>query len=1194
MSYINNNFLSNTFLKNWEEKKIAKEAEKRIDDLLYPFDILKEISKENREYLSEEQLKNWVYENVIQAFGYLETENLNGIIKIYNKNKEKMIALDFKKEVFPLTMEFGKYQDLKVIDYAKKNKFKLAILTDGCIWRIYKLDAANYFETYIQIDISNFLKTEEKDFSIQLLESFINYENLNSSKENSKSNLEIIFEESENTIKKIEKELKGKMEDILSGIGLGFKEASGKEYFNEEDSKNLYNDSIVVLYRTLFIIYAEAKNILPVNNPEYYSISISKMITDIENELENNEKDLWEKIEKLFSWIDKGYEGIDLKVEAYNGGLFNNNNKHYLGKFAITNRHWIKVLKKLGYYEKKEQLLEKIDFADLSTRSFGTLYEGILDYNMFIASEDLIKRSKDSKVTYIPISKVTPKKTDVIIKTGEIYLSEDALERKETGAYYTPEPIVEYIVNNTVDVKLDEVLKEIQEEIAKQKEEIEFEYNSSLKSALQEKFFEDIINKIREKVLKISILDNAMGSGHFLVNAAYHIAAKVFNFLHENIKFETLEDKEIGKYNYWIRMAVTHNIYGVDINKLAVQLGKLSLWLISATKDRPLSFIDHHLKYGNSLVGTSRESIDNTLGDNIGKNQNRRLFDITINNLMSYVDAQFKTLEKMPEETADQIHEKEKFYYEDIEGHLKAIKTKWDIYLAMQINDKKGIVKKEIYDQIVNTNLETLEESYPNFKDWIEQAKENQFFHWELEFPEVFSGNNKGFDCVIGNPPYIDSETMVKKNSKIRNILSLLYNTTKGNWDIYVPFIEKSYYLLKQKGIVGYITPNKWLSIEYGKALRKLIAKNIYEICDYSNSLVFSTAGVYTCVFFISKFNIDLLKIILNESENIQKIKYFEKDLDKIEKNIGFYISKESKILEKITGESLGNITQVSSAFTTSEAYELKNIIKNRKNEDKNFYKFINTGTIDKYMSLYGLIPTTYLKDNYELPIIPVEDFKKNFEKRYKKFNNNKIIITGMRNFECYYDEKNEYVAGKSTVVINNFKNIVPEYILAILNSDLIEFYIKESFKTSGMGGGISFTPKIVSEIKIKLISLEKQQEIAKDIKRLNELSQKIITEMIELKVFLCSLKMQFNFNKKLQNIYKYSLIEIKDELKKQELNLESNLHIVDYIKIKQDNLKELYERKKERVELINNIIFTIYELENEEIKLVREILIKK
>ncbi|MGL6024076.1 MAG: DNA methyltransferase, partial [Cetobacterium sp.] len=606
MSYINNNFLSNTFLKNWREKQISKDAENRINNLLYPFDILKEISKENRENLSEEQLKNWIYKNFIPAFGYLETENSSGIIEIYNSNKEKIIALDFKKEILPLVMEFGKYQDLEVIEFAKKNKFKLAILTDGYTWRIYRLDLANYFETYIEIDISNFLSTEEKDFSIQLLESFISYENLNSSQENYKSNLDIIFEESENTIKKIEKELKGKMEDILSGIALGFKEATGKDHFNEKESKNLYDDSIVVLYRTLFLIYAEAKNLLPTDNSEYYSFSISKIIENIEDELENNDTNLWSKLEKLFSWIDKGYEGANLKIEAYNGGLFNNNNKIYLGNFSIANRHLIKVFKKLGYYEKKEQLLEKIDFTDLSTRSFGTLYEGILDYNLFIASEDMIKRSKDSKVTYTPISKLTPKKTDVIIKTGEIYLSEDALERKETGAYYTPEPIVEYIVNNTVDLKLDDVLKEIQKEIDKQKEEIEIEYNSSLKSALQEKLCEDIINKVKVKVLKISILDNAMGSGHFLVNAAYHVAAKVFNFLHNNIKFKTLENEEIGEYSYWIRMAVTHNIYGVDINNLAVQLGKLSLWLISASKDKPLSFIDHHLKSGNSLVGANR------------------------------------------------------------------------------------------------------------------------------------------------------------------------------------------------------------------------------------------------------------------------------------------------------------------------------------------------------------------------------------------------------------------------------------------------------------------------------------------------------------------------------------------------------------------------------------------------------------
>jgi len=145
--------------------------------------------------------------------------------------------------------------------------------------------------------------------------------------------LDIFCENSDLEIKKIEKELKSKMEDILSGIGLGFKEAIGKDEFSFEESKELYNDSITVLYRTLFIIYAEAKKLLPVDEEEYKIISFNKMIENLEFEVENNEFTVWEKMENLFSYIDKGYIGKNITIEAYNGGLFNNTDKKYLGNY---------------------------------------------------------------------------------------------------------------------------------------------------------------------------------------------------------------------------------------------------------------------------------------------------------------------------------------------------------------------------------------------------------------------------------------------------------------------------------------------------------------------------------------------------------------------------------------------------------------------------------------------------------------------------------------------------------------------------------------------------------------------------------------------------------------------------------------------------------------------------------------------
>ncbi|MGL5623822.1 Eco57I restriction-modification methylase domain-containing protein, partial [Cetobacterium sp.] len=667
-------------------------------------------------------------------------------------------------------------------------------------------------------------------------------------------------------------------------------------------------------------------------------------------------------------------------------------------------------------------------------------------------------------------------------------------------------------------------------------------------SALQEKLFEDIINKIREKVLKISILDNAMGSGHFLVNAAYHIAAKVFNFLHENIQFETLEDKEMGEYNYWIRMAVTHNIYGVDINKLAVQLGKLSLWLISATKDKPLSFIDHHLKYGNSLIGTSRESIDNTLGDNIGKNQNRRLFDVTINNLMSYVDAQFKTLEKMPEETADQIHEKEKFYYEDIQGHLKAIKTKWDIYLAMQINDKKGIVKKEIYDQIVNTNLEILEESYPNFKDFIEQAKENQFFHWELEFPEVFSGNNKGFDCVIGNPPYVRVQNL---NPIIVDWYKKLKRTAYKRVDVSILFFEEANSLLKIDGKLGYISSNQFLITEYGGKLRKFLRTNyqIKEMIDFGDLEVFKKLSTYVSIFLLKKSepqNFIYKKI--TELKNINKLSEIdgiEIEINNLSDDSWSLVDKtEIKLLKKL--EKFPKLVEKAKAWTgiisgLDSVYimDLNDINENRiekelmlpllRGKDPKRYevcqnsKFIlypykeNNGKTEllteKELKLF--YPNTYqylLKNEIELK--KRKDSRKTYENkkdwyglvRFSKkstFDKIKIVTSGevKNNKFCLDLNKSGFSCARVCAITSENQEVDIYYLLGILNSKLIEYFLHK-ISPLKQGGYYQYSSTNLDLCPIVNISLKDQEIIIENVKKILEYKkEKKETREIEEKI---------------------------------------------------------------------------------------------
>ena len=1140
MSYLNKDFLSYSFLKKLEKESITKEKKDKIEEnLLYFFDILEDIPKE----MSEEKYQKIIYKDTIDGILFDNTKYTNGIIEIYNNINEKLIVLEFKKKITSLDRRFENYQDLKVINYGKENKFKFAVLTDGTIWRIYKLNTANYFENFIEINIESFIKTREIDFSISLLENFINQENLIINKETQKSDLDIFLENSDLEINKIEKELKSKMEDILSGIGLGFKEAIGKENFTSEESKELYNDSITVLYRTLFIIYAEAKNLLPIEEEEYKLLSFNKMIEDVEFEVENNNTSLWEKMERLFSYIDKGYIGRDITIEAYNGGLFNNKNRQYLGKYSISNKNWIKVLKKIAFYEKGSKLIERIEFKDLSTRSFGTLYEGILDYNMFIASEDLLKRKEGSKIIYTPLSRTSAKKTDIIIKKGEIYLSEDAFERKDTGAYYTPEPIVEYITSNTVDLKIDEILNKNEKfllEIKELKEKINIEYDPFLKETLQEELYSKIIFYIEKNILTIPVLDNAMGSGHFLVNATYHIASKIYSFIHKYIDFEVLvEEEKIYEFSYWLRKVVTHNIYGIDINNLAVQLGKLSLWLISASKDKPLSFLDHHLKCGNSLLGTTRKEIDETLGDNIDitKSNNRTLFDITIDNLMSNIDLKLKKFKEMTENTAQEIHDKEKFYYEEIQNELENIKIKWNIYLSMQMENKNGIVKKEEYDKIVNLKIDKIQNEFSKFNFWQEIAKKNQVFHWELEFPDVFINNKKGFEIIIGNPPYL-KERGNKKTFENIFLSSFGRKYRNGKMDYWYYFLHKAITLLDgENSFISYITPRYWIESTGSSILINHIKEelNVKSIVDIGKLKVFdSVVGLHMIAIYKKSMDKDFIteyKQIsntlkdINEEENTEnlQIKYINsKNLFTSQNTISFNSNeklnlKSNKLLGECYNVSQGvvqnpdkindklakkfNFVKGAGVFVLNEEelmkldltsqefkfvkkfYEENQIENYILNDSRNKYLIYLTKencediseykNLEKHLEKYRII----MEERRETKNKSNKFFHLHWPRKKEIFENPKIILPQMfSTVKACYVEKEGYFGMASNIIYNNDESYSLKYLLGILNSKLGNYWFNENGKKRGIGVDIG-----VSKLKeFPLVFNEDSLEIEK------------------------------------------------------------------------------------------------------------------
>ncbi len=1094
MDYNNNGFFSNTFLDKWMSSKVSTEERDRIGYFSYAFDMI----KEDLVNIKEQSIINrFIEEDFFPALGYSEENvQLDGnIFKIYGEKEgkqEKVYTLKFIKKLNPFSMEFDKYQDLDVIEKAKEDDFKIAIITDGYNWRLYKADVANYFETYIEFDVKEYIEKEKEVPGIRILSKIIHGDALESPSKDEKLGIEVVFEESDAAIEKIEKELKGKMEDILSGIGLGFKdaivEATGQEKIDEDTRKELYQDSITVLYRTLFIIYAESKGLLPLDNNEYAVNSIQKMIGEATIEGNFDEGiEFWEKLETVFSWIDKGHETANLTLKAYNGGLFDNKDRKILSKYKIKNRHWLKTLLKLSYYESKGKTTGKIDFRDLSTRSFGTLYEGILDYNMFIAEEELVKRVAKSKVSYIPLKETKAKKTEVIIEKGEIYLSEDALERKETGAYYTPEPIVEYIVKNTVDNKVDDALKKIEKEIIDIKSQLEETFNPQLRRGLEEELVERTMEGIRKEVLTLSILDNAMGSGHFLVNASYHLANKIFSFIHKYINYSYESEEEIFSYGYWKRMVVTHSIYGVDINSLAVQLGKLSLWLISASKDRPLSFIDHHIKCGNSLVGTDRNSIDETLGDNIGDDFNRRLFDSTVDTLMAEVDERLKELERMPEETAAEVHEKE-VYYEEIQGKLTDIKTKWNIYLSMQLEDKKGVVNKDKYAGIVNSQVDQIENHYESeFQEWKKQSEEYQFFHWELEFPEVFNKENKGFDCIIGNPPYVLLQN-TDISDEILEYFKKNYGVASYKVDLYNLFIEKSMRLIKNISFFSYIIPSNFVTNTFSKGFRSFLINktNIQEIC-FIEGQVFNV-GVNNCLLFLNKdisgSNVINFKKVDFTAFKIRVIEEEKKIQNSFEDLLSFPTSQKTEnLIGKIEKESkkLLEIASVNFGMQLRNRKEFKEDVIDLSKEEhtvSEFHKKCFTGkNIKRYSLKYSNLMCYF---NREAKKGGCWDEKAHFAK-------NKILVSQIgKNPEFAIDEYGYPVLNTAFMINLSVTDISSYYLLGVLNSKLIKFYWRSKFSDDR-----NLFPKIkgtyLKELPIKIGDTENQELIEKLVNRILE-----------------------------------------------------------------------------------------------------------
>lgn len=626
--------------------------------------------------------------------------------------------------------------------------------------------------------------------------------------------------------------------------------------------------------------------------------------------------------------------------------------------------------------------------------------------------------------------------------------------RKQTGSFYTPREIVDYMVDESLIAYLKNAIKDWEMD----EEELDANLHS-LASYQESNAFEakpELCNKIIIALSKCTILDPACGSGAFPMGALQkmvHILQKLDpgNKTWKHIQLEKamadtenayeIEDKKarqeklleineafdekINDPDYARKLYLIENcIYGVDIQPVATQISKLRFF-ISLVVDqkvvpfknnfgiRPLPNLETKFVTANTLLGIEKPS------------SQKKLYDI-------------------PEVKLLEVKLKK------VRHKLFSAKTK-ETKLKYRRKDEE--LRNQIGEKLKQNGWGTDTAKKISGWDPYDQNASSSFFD-----PEWMFDISNGFDVVIGNPPYINANELKKRLGKTAyENLKSGFQSAKGTIDIYILFFEFGLKSLSEIGHLIYISPNRYLSASYGEALRNFIFESysIKRISDYSSVRVFEAASTYPIVSLLGKATstkpITIKKFNSRyELESSWQNEY--SDLDLLPGRIwGFLLNSKIDIVKKIisVSERLSDCGVINATSTAKEADQFHELI----NENSGS-KLINTGTIDSYVSLWGESKLTDKGKTYIQPHLDISNPIVSLQRK-KLYKENKIIIAKIGlSAEAFYDQKGEY-ASINTNCIHSFKNgYDPKYVTLWLNSSLYHFLFSCFFDGLRMAGG--------------------------------------------------------------------------------------------------------------------------------------------
>lgn len=797
---------------------------------------------------------------------------------------------------------------LRRIDDFTNGSLRWGILTNGAKWRLYFAGARSTIDDYLEIDLGRILRLdddlldtgitdEERNHWLAVFVAMFSRTAFERASDTAPSFHDTARRDAAFYEERVAKNLSDKVfGELYPALGKAVANAAPAETGLDE----IRHATLILLYRLLFVLYAEDRGLLPVKDKRFDDYALRKARLDVGARKDEGDtfssvaKTIWNRFADLAEMIDKGDPSVGLP--PYNGGLFSGENTPLLKDIRLGDDVMAEALDILSFEIHGGQR-RYINYRDLSVQQLGSIYERLLEFEL----------TRDDA-------------------TGAVEIRPNIFARKNSGSYYTPDDLVLLILDETLQPLIDDAMQAFTVALDQAKASDNEEYTITQLQKVDP----------AKAITRLRVCDPAMGSGHFLVSLVDRMTNHTLDALAEaqvmvkgrfpELDYESPVAEEIRKVRATIRgnaqdsgwtvseeqlddpqlvkrMVLKRCVYGADKNPMAVELAKVALWLHTFTVGAPLSFIDHHLAAGDSLFGLwVRDAMDKA-----GKGGELFLHE-PLTNAQRQARV-MQTIESLTDADVGEAHRSAEMWHDvaaqtgPLDGFVsfmhaldwlnlpKADKPLVTAWLDGRFGEPIPIARGKKAPEEGKARAEEVERFTAIWQQARALIDEERFLNWQVTFPGVWNnwaskGREGGFDAIVGNPPWdriklqqvewfaarrpdiakaqraSDRTRMIgalkkandplfddyaKADKRAADTLRMARKgeqyplLSKGDINLYSLFVERSHTLVKPEGMVGLLTPSGIASdLSASEFFRKVATGgHLKALYDFENKKVF-------------------------------------------------------------------------------------------------------------------------------------------------------------------------------------------------------------------------------------------------------------------------------------------------------------------------------------------------------------------